>query len=547
LKSAADDALAIGCSSPRRLDFALVVLVSFSAIASNLWLRAPSVLSSDWLFREGAWVLNAATSVLNGHSLYYDIQWNYGPVPVYYYAGFAAAFGNSPTVFLFSNALIYALSLGFVYIATVKYLTRFQALMCIGLAGLPLVLAASIQGENTAPFEYLSISVIAALYETPRTRNWRLSFFLGAIAGASQWCKFGSGVVAAAAIVLLDLVAQWRKEDRTSQSAFFRNLTAGIVGFMSLEISREAFHFLTLPLPYALDATFPLYYKQWYASYITPRIRFPEFATTTFFIGVQLPILIGVCCGIGILLPGLLRRNAGNSRFSHFPYAVCVAPIYYCLGCVGYFRHVFHFLQYGFIVGIAAGYVLARSSGWVRVLLLASILPTSVNLIKGIIRDIHPGDRGLAYVALPNGSHLFLNLNDRKFIVAVNGVLNGFGIEPRGKPVVCSPNGEGFEFFLGLSRVGRHSHIENVLVRPFERAEYFNDVMACAGILFIGNEPLPAYVRNDPKGSALAVLPTFDPDQTRLLTGTFGQPTLIANRAVFIPINKRSAHPPFFP
>jgi len=107
------------------MEASLVFGVTALSIVLFYWLRRASLYSADWLFQGESWTLTAADAVLKGQSLYRDIQWNYGPFPIYYYAAFAALFGNTPVTLIASNALLYSTALGCFYVAAARCMTRF--------------------------------------------------------------------------------------------------------------------------------------------------------------------------------------------------------------------------------------------------------------------------------------------------------------------------------------------------------------------------------------------------------------------------------------
>ncbi len=517
------------------MEASLVFGVTALSIVLFYWLRRASLYSADWLFQGESWTLTAADAVLKGQSLYRDIQWNYGPFPIYYYAAFAALFGNTPVTLIASNALLYSTALGCFYVAAARCMTRFWAIAGLALTTLPLVIGASELAENTAPFELLFLSIVAALYLPPGKRSCKRSLLLGALCGAMQWSKFGSGVVAAISVVLVDLMAQTRSEDGAPKGASWANLLAGVSGFLLLEGARLAYHFSTLPRPYALDTAFPLYHREWYSSYVTPAIRFPRYESLGFLLGVQLPAIAGFACGLGICASAFFGGKGRGSRFPAFPYALCLPPLFYFLGCIGYFRHMYHFYEYSLLLGVPMVYIFARTKLVGRMGVIAVMVPMIGSIGRGVWRDTRSVNSSVQSVALLHGTHLLLNPRDREFVADLARQLARYDVRPGGRPVVSFPSGDGLEYFLGFPRVGRHSHVERVLMRPYERLEYFRQVSSSAGILLLSQVVLEKDVRLNPNKAAVAVFSIFTADQDHALMELMKPPMFIGDRAVFIP------------
>src|SRR3954462_15763071 len=167
-----------------------VILAVAAAIGEASILRRPDLWrTAGFLFGDPGYSLLVAREVLHGARLYADVAYQYGFVPVYLYAAFAALFGNTPLVFLHfllacsvaNIALFYALVRQAAGVPTACAVTLLAAVPVL------LVPGALLGGYVNSPYIPIErgLMIAAALaWQPPARRTLGRAIALGACLGA---------------------------------------------------------------------------------------------------------------------------------------------------------------------------------------------------------------------------------------------------------------------------------------------------------------------------------------------------------------------------
>ena len=389
----------------------VVVGVTSSLIAVSLTVGKMNCFSWNYLFGDHGVTMWAAEEILAGGVLYRDVSMPYGPAPIYLYAGVAALFGNHIAAYLYFHA---GFSLLFVILAYVS-LSRFYRpwtaaaavlLVLAPLAGAPGTFMESISAAYVTPEKCL-LAGLTLLWSIPSRRTIRQGAALGLMFGGWQFVKFGGGVFAGGAILLLDVL--YLALGRSERQAWWTWVRAGlgtVAAVLMCEAVRAIGLFILLPANIAWDVIWPAYTKAFYDD-IPVAMKHPAWYGIRYFIVRQLPLLAGAAisalsaCSI---LRNLRTRSSVDRRQDTEP-SVLLPGLFFLLGFLGYFGHIFSVMQYAWCLGWAVASILAQAPWWMRLVLLAPFAPLLLITLRMAVWPAIPAD--MAEVPLPNGEIIY--------------------------------------------------------------------------------------------------------------------------------------------
>ncbi len=474
-----------GSRLPRSRDFrwagGLAVLsLAFSATAI---LRRPDLVrGAEFLFGDAGHNLLVADRLASGAVLYRDVFFPYGPLSAYVYSWCARALGNTPNVYLMLLAAISAanLALGFLLVSR---LVRGAAaiIVTVALASL-LVIPGAIAGAFTiSPYlvlERTSLLLLALAWSPPPSRTAVRSAYVGVILGVWQGVKFGGAFVGGAAWVAVDaLYLASRATTRHDVRVWASRLTLTAAAFVGVEAFWIAVAFATLPSSMALDAVVPLYMFQGY-SVVTPAIRWPHWDGWRLAIGQYLlPLSAGVFGASGLLR---WYRETDGRRSSLAPGAggVALLLVFYLLGCLGYFHHIYHFQQFLWTLVPGAAVALVDTEPMVRVAALTAFAPGILLVARAVF--VSASAPMIVTVQLPQGGAVSVNRAMADRLSALEPLAAG----AHGAPFLVGPVASGWHYEFGVPTASRHSFFfAPELVRPYERQRFVDSLDRVAAVI----------------------------------------------------------------
>jgi hypothetical protein len=460
--------------------------------------RPDLVKGADFLFLDAGHNLLVADRLLSGHWLYRDVFYQYGRLAAYVYTAVAFLFGNTPTTYLVLLAGISALNMSLGYAVVRRAAdTATAVLVSIGLIALVPVPGALAGGFTVSPYLVLerTVLLLVALCWRPVGRSWRSSLSLGAALGLWQGVKFGGGIVAGCAIVLLDVLYLLAMgSSRAQLRAWVQSLLLVAVAFFAIELIWVGLAFRTGPPALALDTIFPFYMYGTY-SVVTPDIRWPLWNGWRLAVGQYLlPFSAGVLGVIGLV--GWLRRIRRGTSADIDQAAVAggifVPLLFYVVSTVTYFRHVYHFQQFLWALVPAAAWQLQRLPLRLRAAALLPWAPGVLLVFRAAF--LTTPSTSLEVIALPTGGSIVV---DSK-IKARLTLLSNLAAEGA---VLYVPLGSGWHFAYQMPLATKYSWFfaPNV-IRPYDRSDFIRSL-----------DGIRAIVACDPHGSQSGALSSIFP------------------------------------
>ena len=225
----------------------------------------PETTSTAYLFQDEGLNLVVADTLLSGGLLYRDVAFLYGPIPAYLHAGFAALFGNTPSVYLRLLVLISCLDVGLAYLLLRRAagIPVAAAITVGGIFTLALTPGSIVGGLTSSvyvPLERTVLLLLALAWEAPAARGVGRSVLIGSILGTWQGVRFGAAAVAGGSILLVNAI--WIAAAGISPSAlraWARSLAVIAAGFIGFELIWIVAAFSTLPSEIAWDTVWPVY------------------------------------------------------------------------------------------------------------------------------------------------------------------------------------------------------------------------------------------------------------------------------------------------
>lgn len=454
----------------------VAALLSLAVSVAFVLLRPDLTRGAAFLFGDEAANLFAADALHRGRTLYTDVAYPYGPLPIEMYRATSAVAGNSPGVFLALMAVLSASSAfmaGSLIRRSADVVTSAALVLVALLPTMPLP-GAPIGGYTSSiymPVERIVLLAAAMLWSPPTTRSWRRGLCLGVILGACQGVRFGSGAVMVAATAIVDQLAVHGTVPDRRRAA--RRATAWILaGFLAAETGWAVWAIVTRPRPYALEFLWPL--QMWETHQMSGMPRWPSWG------GWRMALVQYTMPAIALTLSGAGVVNwirAGRDRASgkaEMHGGAAMLFVFFVVAALVYFRHEHHFRQFAWMLVPAAAGPMCRVRRPVRLVLLALCAPALWPIASGLMG---PPSRDIVTLQTPRGFSLVVPVETAARVEFLNA-------HRTTGPVLFIPNGAGWLYAYDVDSVSRHHWFySRAVVRPFEEDTFARDVEHAAIVI----------------------------------------------------------------
>ena len=466
----------------RRLDLVLAASLALLSLFFTQGRAASHALLSDkFLFSDEGIGFLVTDVLLRGGTLYKEIAYPYGYLPAYAHAAAAWVGGNTVATYLHYCEAMSAGVLVLVYALLRKVLRPWPAFLVGAVVILPQVITpGGMEGDfisNAAyPLEKTLLLAVALLWREPAHQSWPRACLLGACLGTLQGVKFGTGLMAGAALAVVELIC-WHRAGFgfATVRVRLRNNLAVLGGFLLLQGLWIAVTLASLPPRLARDTLWPVYVLKNYQE--AGALRYPHWQNLGLFLGVQMVPLLGAAGSLWWLGRWCLRRRAAGSPGTATGAAaadgtggILLLVMFYLLSCFVFLKGARHFNLSPWVLSLGGVYLLPqpwRAARWgaAGVWLLAAALYSGVG-------SSHPAPPTVP-LALDDGEQLWVSEPERREIntlVAALRAPTAPGEPGADAPVVFYPLGAGLYPFFHLPERGRPSWYAPGLVQPYDLA-----------------------------------------------------------------------------
>jgi hypothetical protein len=522
-----------------RIALITVLLLSIGLSIFYLSYRQDSLLNGVYFFRDEAHVLMTADALLHGATLNKDIFWHYGLIPIYFYTGIAAIFGNSALTYLGSLVPIFILNIGLAYGILRKHLGFILTLITMAVVVLPGFLRMVAGGRIYVSFEMAALLSIALAWRAPPMRCVGFAVSIGSIFGVMQGIKFGGAFFAGAALILTDGLYLWINRATLSDLiAIAKNYAIILATFLFVELLWIGWAYRTLPAPIAFDTLFPLYHLEAYASYKSFEGTSAQFETIGIFLGTQLPALVCLISFFLVMFKVLASRSSKSGAQNSTPYAHVYLALFFLVGWTFYFQQKWTVLQYVWLLYIPFGAGLQYCNRTGKIFLILLILPSTLIFPYKLFFQKQHRER----VVLPNQQALWLEPVEKKRaekIFAVLKTISDQGNNPAETrdAVLFNYMGSGFHFYGNLPHAGRHTFFLRGFLRPYEEDAIFAGLAQTKAIVIFTSKEIISGMSNDEPASWKAeVWSPFSQNKDDALRRLLMPPIKIDDRYVIFPL-----------
>jgi hypothetical protein len=455
--------------SPVRF-YALAAAIVFAWILFQLgWMTAHVFSATRFLLYDQGSYLYAVGRWQAGETLYLDFAWQYGPLSLIWYRGFAALGGNSPLTLVIASSCAFAIA----WMIVARLAVRSAGWAWGGglaLAGLLPIMSASGPNAINGPHGAIEMLLLALIAWTLSLKSSaRSPWWLGALAGLLQWVRFGPHAMALTAIVIIFAWQRWRQagDGKTFVRAMAGDTLRLLAGYALCIAPLVVWFFATLPAVGAWEMLWPAHMVAVYAA--TFPNRWPQISSIQEFGTTWLPALLGV----GLALTSALGRFSPTATKSAPPPEPALTgliffPLYYALSCVGLFHNDYAIIGYVWLAwpGLALGARLTR--GWLRALVVIAVTPALLASARSLWTAAQTEQAWQARpMTLPNGQSLWFRPAEANHFGKLRAA---FGPTSSGQRVAVFLGGGGIHHFFQTQRVGRHWWFLPGFVRPWETA-----------------------------------------------------------------------------
>ena len=339
----------------------LALVVALGLLGWFLLERYPArFFGGEWITSDHGNQLYRAQVIGAGGHLYRDVECQYGPLPVYAFAAFAKAAGNTvraACAFHLLTSLVVVAAM-FRWIARAARSER-ELLLLAGLVGVsslcltaffrnPLLLSLGASFEYLS-FERLWLIGLAAGWRPPRERGMRDALRLGLFFLLWQLTKFGGGAFGVAAFFAADIAYLLTVGDSADRRAVIRFWVLAPAACVGAEALRAAMFYAVLPSDIATRSLWPLWVMGFYP-YDRLQVWIDGRHFLTYIAPIAIPFVAGVAVSAAFLSMKALTAMAG--RFPAALWFPVLVPLAFYLGGsirkVGYFGREWLFFQYAF-------------------------------------------------------------------------------------------------------------------------------------------------------------------------------------------------------
>ncbi len=468
-------------------------MLAGAAVGESAILARPELTrSAAFVFGDEAFSLFVASEVMRGAHLYSEVAYPYGAGPVYAYVGVARVLGNSPLVYLHFLLFVSLVNLALSYLLLRRASSAGVALL-IAVAGvLPVLLVpgALLGGYTSAfymPIERTMLLAASLAWRSTDGRSPGRSAALGAILGAGQAIRFGTGIVFLLVIVAFD--AALRASGRAlSTRALVRSTLVTVAAFAAIEVGVLAAAFTLLPRPVAIDVAWPSYMLEAFPPLASRVTDLPGWQVTVGQYFNPLAACILGCVSVACF------RGTGVSRVTAA--AVFLPPLFYLAAALSLFHTEHHFRQFFWALPFACAPALDRSA-WARALAMVMWAPVLALVVSSAMPKRTPG---LVDVLCPNGWRLRTSMTVRNRIEGIAGALRRIAEGGNPGPAIIYPSGAGFYAAYGVPHTSRHIWFFRGAIRPYEVDDLANRYRTATALVTCrdeGSGPDGPYFRAD--------------------------------------------------
>lgn len=435
----------------------LAILVCFSAIPVYHFFADRNAGTWQDVFEDYGVTYFLADRLAAGDSLYSDIAYPYGPLPVWIWTAFTCIFGNTPATYA-AFTLIGNLIFAFLLYAAI-------ARVSTPLAALVVVACGLVIPETEPPYRLFERCIFAGIllaWVLPEERSFRHALVVGLLLGLWQWVKFGGAVYAAGSLVVVDLVLM--ASGRASVRLWLATTATAAALAGLIEVGRIAWASVTLTPDVAADVIWPAYTKQLYDAFGN---SYPGWHGWRHFAGFYLIPVSGLVATIAAV--PLARRSAA---------ALFIPTVFFLLGIGTYLGHSFIYTVYIWCLMPPVAALLARWPWTVAMFILIWFPGNAVHLRD----EVAPKDPGIIEV-LPQNHPVAWDGPYREAYHAISGELERS--HPGSRPLIM-PVGNGFYFLRGLEPPSRHCWLQPHYFRPYDEDTFIANLDRIPFIAYVG-------------------------------------------------------------
>jgi hypothetical protein len=454
---------------------------------SRVFIRPDLVMNETYILDEPGNQLWRAYRIREGAVLYRDLACQYGPLPVYLYAGYTTFFGNT----ILANVMWHLLGniLCLLLIATLTYRAVGTKLAILGTTFLALPWTLAPGGLRTdVNIEYIVIERATLLlfmlsWRRPEHRGASQSAVLGLLLGAMQLCKFGGAFFLLASLVIVDIGWLIRQsEERIPWARWLKSLAIVCGIFTMIQAAWVMTALLLLPLDIAADVLWPAYML---GSYSGSRPSW-AYAGWRSLLAPQLLLLLTVILAGMALLRVAARREYLQSADA--AWGCLIGAVFYAAASIAYLGHEQLYYYYAWTLTPAAILGFALLSWKKRVAVL--VLPVLSVLVICKITFVNPASTA-ARIELPNGERIYpQSYSDSAGLIGlleVSGKIQSVSTD-QFILIECPWMGGGFHHFFNR-RFSLRNHMFGALsFRPYDRQELASRLNDVSAIVLQGDE-----------------------------------------------------------
>jgi hypothetical protein len=489
----------------------LILLLGGSIGLAELTLRPDLFFHKGFLIGDASINLHVADRLLDGATLYQEVFYHYGPLPIYLYTFVAWLFGNTMIVYGCLLLVLSLLHVTLVYLLLRRHTSTGTAVVVAVLGVLPHVLLPGSRSVDFTfspyiPLERCCLTGLALAWSLPHHRTKRRAVVLGLLLGMWQLVKFGGAFFGGAALLLTDLLALALHGQPGLVRRWVGTGLLTLAAFAIVQTLWVIVAFNVLDTGVAWDVVWPVYHLRTYASYANGELRWPTWVDGNFFLQAQLPVLIAAAltlAGLTWWVRQALRRfqeTETDPKEDAEGLGLFLPGFFYLLGCAGYFRQALLFRQYAWTLFLPAAWLLPRLPMALRASVAAlwglSLLHAGITLVA------RPMDPDCVAVDTPNGERLYLERETAAQVRAVLQALDswkslpGYSSESAPPQVLFFPLGAGFHHFHDIPWKERTVWFLPGFVRDYDEEKLLRSLeqMRAVVLLIPQEHPEPASI-----------------------------------------------------
>jgi len=517
--------------------------VMFSLVAGTVgfwifysWWRPDALADGGFLLKDFSQYIYTINALRHGEVLYRDVMWQYGPIPIYYAAGFSLFTGNNPLAYQAAISLIAGLNLAVIYRLLRRISSPTLVILSMTIFVIPWQLRQVAGGLIYFNFEFLLLSLIALSWAYPIRRTPSESFGIGLLLGGMQLVKFGGAFVFGAIFLALDIIILLKlKADKREVLRCFWSWSRVGSGFLLIEGIFVASCFILLPDEIARDTVWPSYMLQMYNIIGRDGYVF-SWHTWGLALGTQLPMVACFLFSAFGFISTIKRTNRKEADGIQFGSVLFF--LFFLLGSIIYFKHVWLVFQYACILTVpCAAIFLSIKIQWKAIVAL-SMMPAMFAFPYKVFLQSSGNEPHL----MPNGETLWLDANEIQMteklfasIESMNSHRSDIRAEPRATLVVGWV-GSGLFHYGKLKPLTRHTLYLKGFMRPYEEKKVFDSLDQTAFIVLFGSPSFIQSLTDNPDSWDVRRWSPFRAKFDGLLLDRLGPATIVDSHTALFPI-----------